>query len=134
MSARTLPRRSKPTLRFGPTDHSPVVTASEIDTAEYTLGFKYEIIDGRLYVSLQPNVPENRLERWVRRAIEAYSDHHPAIINYVTPKGRVYLPDAVRLTVPEPDVAAYVNFPTDWDANVPDWPTLSHCWSVKCWW
>ena len=129
MATPTLERkkpRSPQKLRFGPQDHGRAVTDREIETAEYITGFKYEIIDGRLYVSPQPNVPENRLEHWLRRALEKYADTHPEIINYVTPKGRVFLPEAVRLTVPEPDIAAYANFPLDWaDDDESDWQDLS---------
>jgi Uma2 family endonuclease len=111
MSARTLPRRSTPTLRFGPTDHGRAVTPREIDTAEYTLGFNYEIIDGRLYVSPVPNPPENMLENWLFEELLLYKRSRPDVINYVTPKGRVILPDTDRLTAPEPDITAYANYP-----------------------
>jgi Uma2 family endonuclease len=113
-------------LRFGPADHGRHVNDREIETADYVAGFKYEIIAGRLYVSPQPNIPENRLEHWLRRAIERYSDVHPEVINSITPKGRVYLPEAVRLTVPEPDIAAYANFPLEWaDEDETTWEDVS---------
>lgn len=122
---RTIKKPKAKTLRFGPADHGRPVTDKQMDVAEYVEGFKYEIIDGRLYVSPVPNVPENRLERWLRRALERFADDHEDIINYVTPRGRVILPEAIRLTAPEPDIAAYANFPEDWDEDDSEWPELS---------
>ena len=98
-------------LRLGPGDHGRRVSAKALDAAEYAPGFKYEQIDGRLYVSPQPNVPESLLERWLRRAIEKYADEHPEVIDFVATKGRVFLPAVPRVTVPEPDIAAYADFP-----------------------
>jgi Uma2 family endonuclease len=68
-----------------------------------------------------PNVPENYLERWLRRRLEAYSDANPAVLNYVTPKGRVTVPGRPDLTEPEPDVAAYRDFPDDPIADGTAW-------------
>ena len=77
----TLKPKAQPKQRFGPVDHGQPVTARQAEVAEYVSGFKYEIIDGRLYVSPHLNVSENRLEHWIRRAIERYSDSHPDVIN-----------------------------------------------------
>lgn len=49
-------------LKFGPADHNRPLTLDDFESAEYERGFKYEIIDGRLYVSPLPNPPENILE------------------------------------------------------------------------
>jgi Uma2 family endonuclease len=113
-------------LKFGPLDHGRRVSASAIETAEYAPGFKYEVIEGRLYVSPQPNPPEFLLERWLRLALERYSEEHPDILNVVAVKGRVFLPDGELLTVPEPDLAAYSDYPLDcpmeevrWDETSP---------------
>lgn len=100
-------------LRLGPADHGRRVSLAELEAAEYVPGFKYEIIDGSLYVSPQPNVPELLLERWLRRTLERYADTNPDVANLVAVKGRVFLPDTVRPTVPEPDIAIYHDFPLD---------------------
>src|SRR6516164_5006262 len=100
-------------LKLGPLDHGRRLSLSEFEDAEYEPGFKYEIIDGRLYVSPLPNFPEHWLERWLTRAVERYADRHPEVINFVASKGRVFLPAAARPTVPEPDLAAYADFPED---------------------
>jgi Uma2 family endonuclease len=94
-------------LKFGPSDHGRAVTEEESEIAEYAPGYNYEIIDGGLYVSPVPNLPENRLERWLRKKLDAYSEERPDVCGWVTPKGRVFVADRPGLTVPEPDIAAY---------------------------
>jgi Uma2 family endonuclease len=72
-----------------------------------------------------PNPPEAFLENWLHTSILLYSRLHPEVINYVTPKGRVFLPEAVRLTSPEPDIAAYANFPLELPLRELQWQNLS---------
>ncbi len=115
----------KKTLRFGPADHGRPVTDRQLDTAEYVGGFKYEIIDGRLYVSPQPNLPEHVLENWLRDALVVYSAGHPEIINFIATKGRVFLPSTVRKTIPEPDIALYSDYPKDQPIRLLKWQKLS---------
>lgn len=110
---------------FAPADHGRRVSADDLDTANYAPGFNYEIIDGRLYVSPQPNPTEHILERWLRRKLERYSDGHPEVIDFVAVKGRVFLPATKRLTVPEPDIAAYKDFPQDLESEDLSWEVVS---------
>ena len=112
-------------LKLGPLDHGRRVSHADLESADYAPGFKYEIIDGRLYVSPQPNVPEFLLERWLRRAMELYADAHPAVVNLIAVKGRVFLPEAARPTVPEPDIAAYRDFPLDAPFEDVRWESVS---------
>lgn len=99
--------------RFGPTDHGRRVTDRLATTAEYVEGFNYEVIDGRLYVSPRQTFAENWLEVWLYKALLLYSDRWSREIAYLTPKARVFVPDAVRTTAPEPDLTAYATFPDD---------------------
>lgn len=98
-------------LKLGPLDHGRQVRRAEFEGAEYAPGFRYEIIDGKLYVSPGPSFPEHWLEQWLVRALEDYADGHPDVIRFVANKGRVFLPAAIRTTVPEPDVAVYTELP-----------------------
>jgi Uma2 family endonuclease len=112
-------------LKFGPADHGRPVTAQELEEAEYFEGFKYEIIDGRFYVSPVPNLPEHALERWLRRKLERFADDHPAVLNWVANKARVFVPDRPELTVPEPDLAGYRDYPTDEEIGEVSWEDIS---------
>ncbi len=111
--------------RFGPADHGRQVGDEEARAARYKEGYKYEIIEGRLYVSPVPNLPESRLDEWLRRQLEAYETRRPDVINYVAGKARVFLPDREITTCPEPDVAVYHNFPIGKPIRNLRWEDLS---------
>jgi Uma2 family endonuclease len=73
------------------------------------------LIDGRLSVAPQANLPEGHLETWLYRLLDRYADDHPDVINYVHNKARVFVRDRADegVTAPEPDIVAYRNFPLD---------------------
>lgn len=98
-------------LELGPADHGRPVSADDLDGAEYVGGFKYEVIDGRLYASPLPNMPENDLESWLRDHLAEYARTRPERNARVTNKARVFIPDRPELTVPEPDLAYYQPYP-----------------------
>lgn len=50
-------------LKLGPTDHGRKLSLDDFDEAEFEPGARYEIIDGRVYVSAEPNPAENFLEK-----------------------------------------------------------------------
>jgi Uma2 family endonuclease len=100
-------------LKLGPADHGRALTAEEFFTADYTSGHKYELIHGRLCVMPLPNPAENHVEDWILDKLKAYARARPKVINFVTNKARVYVADHEDVSFPEPDVAAYRNYPLD---------------------
>lgn len=94
-------------LKLGPSDHGRPLTLDDYESADYEPGFKYEIIDGELYVSPEANFAENVLETWLLGALLFYSRDHRDVINYVATKSRVFVHKRKKSTVPEPDIAAY---------------------------
>jgi Uma2 family endonuclease len=98
-------------LKIGPTCHGRPMTWQEYLQGDYEEGFKYELIDGRLYVSPEANLPENYVQDWLRDKLKAYRKTHPKVINHVTGPGRVFVSGREDITAPEPDVLAYRNFP-----------------------
>ena len=111
-------------LKLGPTDHNHPLTLDEFEDADFEPGFMYEIIDGRLYVSNQPNPAENVLENWLMMKLYIYAAHNPTVLNYVTNKPRVFVHSRKKATVPEPDIAAYSDFPKDTPLKELHWQTL----------
>lgn len=97
--------------KFGPADHGRPMALDEFMAADYVEGYQYELIDGKLYVSPQPNLPENVVEEWLSFKLNVYAKRHPDVINYVSNKARVFVPGREDVTNPEPDVAAYRRFP-----------------------
>lgn len=99
--------------RLGQADHGRLMTLEEFMAGDYVEGYQYELIDGKLYVSPLPNLPENRVEDWVFFKLKLYSHYHPDIINFTTNKARVFVPGRRRVTAPESVVAAYRNYPLE---------------------
>jgi Uma2 family endonuclease len=97
--------------KLGPADHGHPVALDEFLAADFENGYEYEIIDGKLYVSPKPNLPQDWVERWLYRKLDAFAEACPQIINYVTTKARVFVPGRPDETCPEPDLAAYRRFP-----------------------
>jgi len=97
--------------KIGPEDHGRSMTFEEYQAGDYQQGYKYELIDGRLYVSPEANFPENWVDRWLFAKVFDFSREHPKIINFVTYKARVFVPGRAGITAPEPDLAAYHDFP-----------------------
>lgn len=115
----------KTILKLGPADHGRKVSAEELMGAEYKHGYKYEIIDGKLYVSPLPNLPEDRVANWLFLQMSLYSRAHLDVINYVTCKARVFVPGREDLTVPEPDLTLYKGFPLQQPLSEVRWEDVS---------
>lgn len=111
-------------LKLGPSDHGRPLTLDDFESADYEPGFKYEIIDGRLYVSPEANFPESILERWLDRKLTRFSEDHPDVINFVAVKSRVFVHKRKKATVPEPDVAAYHDLDLSQDFRDIHWRDL----------
>src|SRR5262245_16837353 len=98
-------------LRLSSRDHGRRMSLEEFLSATHQEGRHYELIKGRVYVSPLPNLPEDSLEVWVSDALRAYMASNSEVINHVTNKARVFIPAEEETTAPEPDVAAYQDFP-----------------------
>lgn len=114
------------TKRLGPADHGRRMSYEEFRAADYRAGHKYELIRGRLYVSVMPRAPQGLIEKWVSKKLDRYTEERPDIINFVYNKACFLVPEGSEVSAPEPDIAAYHNFPLDlpfseiqWDDLVP---------------
>ena len=112
-------------LELGPTNHGQRLTGEEFETADFQEGFRYELIDGRLCVAAFPNLRHNWVAEWVADAIKAYARARPDVVRYVSREARVFVPGRRKLTTPQPDVAAYSDFPDDPDLNELKWRDVS---------
>jgi len=98
-------------LKLGPADHGRPLALEEFLSAEGQEGYRYELIGGKVSVSPTPNPPENWAEEWLGELLRGYARAHPHVVNYVSGKCRVFVPGAEEVTAPEPDLAAYHDFP-----------------------
>src|SRR5207248_196423 len=114
--------------KFGPADHGVELSYDEFMAGDYEEGFKYELIDGRLFVSPATDLPENSLQTWLSARLTLFAHEHAKVINYVTSAARVFIPGRSKTTCPEPDIAAFSGFPFDVPVRERRWqevqPTL----------
>ena len=94
-----------------PKDQGRALSLEEFEHADGQEGYHYELIDGKLEVSPLPNMPHEELRDWLRDILAEYIRRHPDIINHVKAPVRVFVPGRRPTTAPEPDVAAYRDFP-----------------------
>ena len=114
-----------PTLvKLGPADHGRPLSLEEFDQGDYVEGYRYELIEGRLYVVTTPNQPHSWAKWFLLRPLLAYVALRPDVINHVTDDARVFVPEALAVTCPEPDLVAYKDFPTDRQPDV-QWQDVS---------
>lgn len=112
-------------LKLGPADHGRALSLDEYESADYAPGYKYEIIDGRLAVAAMPNPAENALEEWLAFELKLYAREHPNGVNYVSQKARVFVHSRSAATCPEPDIAAYTEYPRDIPYEEVRWDEVS---------
>ena len=114
-------RNARPTI--GPDDHGRLVTLQEFERAREEPGYIYELIDGVLTVSPTPKPWHEWWVKIVQQALEDYARRNPREINFVATTCEVVIPARPGPTRPQPDVAAYRDFPDpppdDWDDVCP---------------
>ena len=110
---------------IGLADHGQRISEDEFENADFEPGYKYELIDGRLYVSYEPDLPENSLEEWLNFKLKLYAHSHPDVVNFVSGKARVFVPGHRFTTCPEPDIALYHNFPHELPVNQRTWRNVA---------
>lgn len=110
--------------KLGPVHHGRPMTDEGLAASKFVDGFKYEVIRGRLYVSYEPDAPEHMVEDWLYLKLKLYARVHPEVINHVANKARVFVPSRRQETIPEPDLAAYRDFPVKLPFRKLHWPNL----------
>jgi Uma2 family endonuclease len=98
-------------IELSPADHGRRMSYKHFATSSWRGGFRYELIDGRLYVAPMPNLPHDDVLEWLNRVLNEYMRSRPDIIDRISTHGRVFVPNRPATTCPEPDFAAYRNFP-----------------------
>lgn len=99
-------------LKLGPADHGRRVGFDDFVSADFDLGHEYELIHGRIQVSPLPDPPADRLEIWLLRLLMDYARARPDVTNHVTNKARIYVGGRDDVSYPEPDIAAYHDYPS----------------------
>lgn len=111
--------------RLGLADHGKRISLNEFESAELEEGYKYELIDGRLYVAPAANEPEDRDQGWIYNSLRDYMREHPEVINRVSFGARVFVRGRKATTCPQPDVSAFRNFPYHLRSRQVHWRLVS---------
>jgi Uma2 family endonuclease len=98
---------------IGPADAGLMMTWEEFSTADWEEGHRYELIDGRLSVAATPNSRHSIYWDSVYGPLRDYKREHPSIINHLANQASVFIPGWPRVTVVQPDLAAYKDFPIE---------------------
>lgn len=115
----------KTAVKLGPADHGRKISLVDFNAADAQEGYRYELIDGKVYVSPEANLPENFVEEWIGKKLLLYVDRNPAVVNYFSRKARVFVLDREDVTNPEPDIALYKDFPLDIDIEEMRWEEVT---------
>jgi Uma2 family endonuclease len=113
------------TLKLSPSQHGRRMSLEEFLASNAEDGHHYELIDGKLYVSPEPNPPQDWIEQWLLFKLKAFARKYPQIINHATNKARVFVPGRPDETCPEPDVAAYHRYPLHRPIELIRWEDVS---------
>jgi len=108
---KTPPPPPPPRLSIGPADAGLRLTWNDFAKADWQEGFRYELIDGRLMVSPTPEVDHDDVDDWVLQLLSAYSHRRPNMVNRISNNARIFIPKRPDVTVPQPDLAVYRDFP-----------------------
>jgi Uma2 family endonuclease len=112
-------------VKTGPDDHGRPFTLEEFLAGDYEEGYRYELIDGRLYVSPEANFPQDWVAVWMYKKLLLYSEAHPRMLKYITQRSRVFVPGRRAVTAPEPDLAAFRRLPRKRPVRALRWQDLS---------
>jgi Uma2 family endonuclease len=123
--ARAKSKERKSNHVFGPQDHGRPISDREFECGEWVKGYHYELIDGELYVSPVPEVPHDDLLEWITEILRDYIRRRPDVINRISTHARVFVPGSRSTTAPQPDVAAYSEFPHDLPSIERRWAKIS---------
>jgi hypothetical protein len=69
--------------QLGPKDHGRELSYEEFLETDYQEGHRYEIIDGRLYVSPFPNFSDDWYECFVAKQLETWARQHRNTLGWV---------------------------------------------------
>ena len=109
-----------------PTDHGRALSWDEFEGADAQEGYRYDMIEGRVFVSPVPNMSHEDLKEWLEAAFRTYAKVRPDILCRVKGASRVFLEErSDGVTAPEPDIACYSQYPSDLPKKQRNWRNVS---------
>ena len=91
-------------------DRGRELTWDEFRTSDAELGSRYELIEGKLYVSPFPSLSHQCFRDWLRNRLDSYAGLHRDILARVLSNPAVFVPDPNVMTFTRADIAGYAVF------------------------
>jgi Uma2 family endonuclease len=98
-------------VRLTPKDQGRPLSLEDFERAASQEGYHYELIDGRLEVSPLPDFAHEYIRKVIERLLDHIVTEHPNVLRHVQAPARVFVPGRRAATAPEPDIAAYRDYP-----------------------
>jgi Uma2 family endonuclease len=111
MATGTLRTRSKQKSALGHRDHGRELTYDEFMAASYEKGYRYELIEGRLYVSPAASYPHDLVRDYLYELLTVYRLSRRDVVARLSAASRVFVSGIPKTTCPEPDFALYQSCP-----------------------
>jgi len=92
---------------LGPGDAGRSLAQAEFDQAEWTAGYRYELVAGRLSVNPAPNPHHDDVAEWLHERLLDYKRARPDVIDRVSGAARLQTRALGAPTDVQPDLAAY---------------------------
>ena len=109
-----------------PADHGRALSWDEFESADAEEGYRYEMIEGKVFVSPVPDMPHEDLKEWLEAVLRAYVLERPDILCRVKGASRVFLEErSDGVTAPEPDIACYSEYPSELPKKQRNWRNVS---------
>jgi Uma2 family endonuclease len=97
--------------QLGPADHGRGLSYIEFLAGDYKPGHKYELIEGRLYVSPAASYSHDWVRDHIYQVLTMYKSARPGVVQRISANARVFVPGKSKTTCPEPDFAVYRTCP-----------------------
>jgi Uma2 family endonuclease len=115
-----------------PADHGRPMPWDEFDRADSQEGYRYEMIEGKVFVSPAPDMPHEDLKEWLEASFRAYARERSDVLCRIAGAARVFLAEEGQgITAPEPDIACYSEYPNDRPLKERNWRAASPLFVVE---
>src|SRR5665213_3867024 len=98
-------------------DHGRAMTWEEFRASDAELGYRYELIEGKVYVTSFPTLSHQCYRDWLYHTLHTYANEHPDLLARAMTFPAVFVPNPNTITFTRTDVACYAEC---WERFAPD--------------
>ena len=98
-------------------DHGRELSWDDFRSSDAELGYRYELIEGKVYVTPFPSLSHSSYCDWLNDILDDYEDERPDIIARVISRPGVFVPNPNVHTCIRPDIACYKTFAARFDPS-----------------